>query len=74
MNYPRKLVIRLRQPDSVEKALSNITEKKFFKHISFEKNRNLESPVYKSQPRINQNFIQQYQSVRAQPVHQIYAV
>nr|CAH7745209.1 unnamed protein product [Callosobruchus chinensis] len=54
--YQMQLVIRLRNPDSLEQALSFCNEEENFVYFSTGRNQNLQNPTYRSQPRINPHF------------------
>lgn len=54
--YNMQLVVRLRQPDSLEKALAYVKEEENFIYFKTGQNPNLHTQPYKPQPRINQNF------------------
>lgn len=54
--YNMQLVVRLREPDSLEKALAYVKEEENFIYFKTGQNSNLHGSPYKSQPRINQNF------------------
>lgn len=51
--YNLQLIIRLKQPDSVEKAMAFVTEEENFIYFSTGRNQNLLNETYKPQNRVN---------------------
>ena len=56
LTYNMQLVVRLRQPDSLERALAYVKEEENFVYFKTGQNNNLLNSTYKPQPRINSHY------------------